>query len=153
MALKICQFVANYSLSGIPLNRAVAPQGPNSNLIIPLGKNVIIKKISVDCIYNQGGDLLVFDYQLGFFFIDFKGDIIRPNHVNIINRPSTGGFDLNNIGLSINKYNPVQNYFVKAGGIRITNYFDRFNKIVLSNTTSAILSNISFLISIYYVDK
>lgn len=150
MALQICQFVANVNLTGIPANRVFLIPNPvfNQFLILPTEKNVLIKKIAVDCVYNQDGNLCVSDYTFQFFPIQYNSNII-----NVYNGISINNFfsDINSI--LINKKNNLQNLNILAGGLKINGFIGGINgqsSIKLSNTISTINSNISFLITIYY---
>jgi hypothetical protein len=151
MAYKICQFVANYSLVGFPANQTIAPAGPNSDLMLPVLENVSIKKIAVDAVYNQSGDVLVIDYALQFAFLDVSRQLIRSENISVINFTSGGANNRANVFTTIYKSNPIQNYFIKGAGLRFVIFNDRSNKIVLNNSGSPLSSNISFLISVYYV--
>jgi hypothetical protein len=150
MALQICQFVATVNLSGIPANRVFAIPNPvnSQSLLLPTNKNVLIKKISVDCVYNQSGDLCISDYTLQFFPIQFNTNIINVNNgINVNN------FFLDINGILINKKNNMANLNILAAGLKLNLFSSNFplqSSLVLSNTTSPITSNASFLITFYY---
>lgn len=150
MALEICQFVATVNLSGIPANRVLNIPNPVNaqSLLLPTNKNVLIKKIAVDCVYNQSGDLCISDYTLQFFPIQFNTNIINVNNGIIINN-----FFIDTNGILINKKNNIANLSILGAGLKLNLFTSGSNpqsSLVLSNTTSPITSNASFLITLYY---
>jgi hypothetical protein len=148
MPYKICQFNLTHSLLGIPANRAFNPTGIDSVFIFPEGKNVIIKKICLDCVYNQSGDLLIKDYSLGIYFFNYN-DIQISNFNPIVINPNNIT-QIPNISAFLNKQNTFLDCDIIAGGFSMTGTNRRSNKIVLSNTITPITSNISYLLTVYY---
>lgn len=147
MALQIAQWNLNFNAIGFPANRAASIEGSNSSLILPIDKNVLIKKISLDCVYNTQGNIVILDFDLFFELLNINNISTRSNSPLV-----TSGFISNNLfSININKSNPIINFNEYGNGILFTNYSTVRNKIILNNTANPITSNISFLISIYYV--
>jgi hypothetical protein len=147
MALQICSFKADYSLSGIPANRIFAPvQNTSTRFIFPLNKNVLIKKISLNCIYNAQGEIAILDYGLCLNLRQFNNQLISIDNPIFIN--GVGSVALNPYSIFLNKKNSFINTKIIAGEL-IINSAGTGSLINLSSS-GIIGSNISFLISIYY---
>jgi hypothetical protein len=149
MAYQILQFNIQNNLSTIPLNRAFSPAGSNSNLIFPNEKEVLIKKICLDCVYNQSGDILIEYYSLIFSFINNSNVEKRNDFARIIN-PTLEGFNFNSQLIELNKYNPIKDVNYIAKGLRFINASFIRNSIVLNQSINPINSTLNFLLSIYY---
>jgi hypothetical protein len=146
MALQICSFKADYSLTGIPANRIFNPVNNSSTrFILPLNKNVKIKKIALDVVYNSNGEICVLDYSLGIQFRQFNNQLLPILNPILLNGSQLG---FNSFSVFLNKKNPFIDVNFEAGDFIIQSA-GRGNLIQLSNN-GIILSNISFLITIYY---
>jgi hypothetical protein len=146
MALQIAQWNLTLNLTGIPANRAYSPVGSNSSLILPTQKNVLVKKIGLDSIYNQPGDICIIDYTLLFNELWFNGTD------KIVDKPltTTGLTNTEFIQYPLSKKIPIINVNRIFGGLLFTNSVFSRNNIILNNSSSAINSTLSFLLSIYY---
>jgi hypothetical protein len=152
MAYKICQFVATLNLSSMTASRGNTFANPNTNqlFILPEMENKLIKKISVDCVYNSSGDLVLVDYSLQIGLININQTLLTPNFCNIVN-PTNFITNENFYSINFFKENNIRNINLKAGGFRIGTPGYRSTKVVLSNSITPISSNVSFLITFYYV--
>jgi hypothetical protein len=146
MALQIAQWNLTLTLTGIPANRAYSFVGSNSSLILPTDKNFLIKKIALDAVYNNSGDIVLIDYQLKFTYIN------RDNIELSADKPiiTTNLIPMVVTTFLLNKSNPIINSNVIAGGLLFENNINQLNSFILNNSTSALTSTVSFLVSIYY---
>jgi hypothetical protein len=146
MALQIAQYNLELTLTGIPANREYSFVGSNSYLILPTDKNVLIKKISLDAVYNNSGDIVLIDYQLRFLYINQDNISLSANKAII----TTGLLPAVTIPFLLNKSNPIINSNVIAGGLLFQNNINQLSSLILNNSTSALTSTVSFLVTIYY---
>lgn len=146
MALQIAQWNLELTLTGIPANRAYSFVGSNSSLILPTNKNVLIKKIALDAVYNNSGDIILLDYQLRFAYINIDDSVLLANRAIT----QTGLTSISSIPIILNKSNPIINSNVYAGGLIFSNNINLLNSLILNNSISALTSTVSFLITIYY---
>jgi hypothetical protein len=145
MPLQIANFNIELNLTGIPANRAYSPSSFNSSLLLPNNQNRFIKKISINSIYNNQGDIIVNYYAINFRLINFD-NIILENSTPII----TSGFSqTQSIIYEINKNKPIININEFAEGINF-NTTALNNTLILNNSVTPIASTVSFLLSIYY---
>jgi len=147
MALQICQFVANHSLAGLPANRILfLGNNPNTKCILPNNKNVLIKKIAVDCIYNQQSEVIVINYFLNLRFEHYDLRPIVSNHFRAVNNSA---FDTATpIIMEFNKLNPLIECNFIAGAFDVSAIGS--NNFISLGLGGLVSSNISFLITIYY---
>jgi hypothetical protein len=146
MALQIAQFVANHNLTGLPANRILL-LGNNTSvrMVLPNNKNVLIKKIAVDCIYNQQSAIVILDYCINVNFRFFDLQLIQPNRFTVINSTAFGS---NVISIQLNKQNPIINLNTIAGSFDLS--ATGSNNFVSLGLGGTVNSNISFLITVYY---
>jgi hypothetical protein len=150
MALQIAQWNLQYDCSSISPtgNKAVSISGPNNplDLILPVDKDVLIKKIAVDCIYNNAGNDVIKYYSI-FFRKLHKDRILLENDRFILVNPLSA--QTSRTFLSLDKNQPVKNVNEFFGGLRlVSNVLDN-SSLIFNNTTNN-LTSVSFLISIYY---
>lgn len=143
MALQIAQWNLQLTLTGIPANRAYSPIGPNTRLILPTERNVLVRKITVDAIYNNSGDIIINDYNINFFLIHKNIEIFRNNFF-------VQNTSVNEIIISINKKNPVYILNEYIGGINILSSNTYRNQLILNNSLSPLNNTVSFLLTMYY---
>lgn len=146
MALQIAQWNLNLGLSTIPTNRQFNVVGSDSILLLPTNKNVLIKYIALDSIYNQSGDICIKDFTLNFSFFNFNNIQYEANNPIV----STGLNSQSNFYISLNKQNPFKTINKIFGGLNFFNSNTIRNSIVLNNSSNPINSTATFLLSIYY---
>jgi hypothetical protein len=151
MALQIAQWNLQYDCSSISPtgNKAVSILGPTGglDLVLPVDKDVLIKKISVDCIYNTPGNDILKYYSIFFRKLHRDRALIENDRFILIN-PSVSPLNLRQF-LSLDKNQPVKNVNEFFGGLRIMNNVFDTSSLIFNQTTNN-LTSVSFLISIYY---
>jgi hypothetical protein len=154
MAYEIVQFVATHNLSGITPDRYYSPGvivGNTNQMRLPVEKNVLIKKIAVDCVINRDGDLAVSDYSIQLGILQFD-QYFGNNNLTIVN-PTSLANNLNHQTIYLNKKNPFINTHFFGYGLFLDHLTGtaRGNIIGLSNIITPLAGvTVSFLISVYY---
>jgi hypothetical protein len=148
MALQICQWDINYNVSSVSGNNAVSILPQNQSLILPTDQNVLVKKICLDCIYNNPGNDIIKFYSLAFALANKDNVFINNENYNILNAFNVGSNTRPFIEL--NKNNPIKNLNMKIGGLRLVNNFFDTGSLIFNQTGNP-LTSVSFLLSVYYV--
>jgi hypothetical protein len=155
--LQICTFEINLDLATIPANRqwVVNPVAPRPFFQIPLGKNVLVKKIEATCdmgVVAPNNFIVVEDYQLIFRLMEFNGNVLGISRGLVFN-PSSGFWFVSSstfdtICCSMNNPSLDFDEGIIMGGLELWDG----NQFILSNTTTPLPSIARFYINIYFED-
>jgi hypothetical protein len=153
--LQIATFEINLNLANIPANRqwVVNPTVPRPFFEIPLGKNVLVKKLeaTVDMgVVSPNENIVVEDYQILFRLMEFNGNVLGISRGLIFNAisgawlVSSSTFDVMCMSMSA----PVLDFEegIIMGGLQLWDG----NQIVLSNTTTPLPAIARFYVNIYF---
>jgi hypothetical protein len=150
MALQIVQWNLQYDLSGVSPTgtKGFSFVGGNQSFILPTNKDVLIKKIALDCIYNNSGNDVVKYYSLNFRIYHFN-NIGKTNNDYILINPISSATNETTPLIELNKSNPIKSINSFFGGLHTDPNTIRSNTLIFNNTSNA-LTSVSFLLSLYY---
>jgi hypothetical protein len=150
MALEIAQWNLQYDLSAVSPTgtKGFSFVGGNQSFILPTNKDVLIKKIALDCIYNNSGNDVVQYYSLNFRIYHFN-NIAKSNNDYILINPVNNPLNEQSPLIELNKNNPIKSINSFFGGLHTLNNSVYANTLIFNNTSNA-LTSVSFLLSIFY---
>lgn len=156
-SLQICTFEINLDLATIPANRqwVVNPVAPRPFFQIPLGKNVLVKKIEATCdmgVVAPNQNIVVEDYQILFRLMEFNGNVLGISRGLVVN-PASGiwfvtSSTFDTIALSMNNPSLDFDEGIIMGGLELWDG----NQFILSNTSTPLPAIARFYINIYFDD-
>jgi hypothetical protein len=153
--LQIATFEINLNLANIPANRqwVVNPVAPSPFFEIPLGKNVLVKKLEATCdmgVLAPNNNIVVEDYQILFRLMEFNGNVLGISRGFVFNplsgvwQVSSSSFDVICLSMSCPTLDFEEGLIL--GGLELWNG----NQFVLSNTTTILPSIARFYVNIYF---
>lgn len=155
--LQIATFEINLNLASIPANRqwVVNPVAPRPFFQIPLGKNVLVKKIEATCdmgVLAPNNNIIVSDYQILFRLMEFNGQVLGISRGLILNPVSgvwsvtSSTFDTVCLSMSCPTLDFEEG--IVLGGLELWDG----NQFVLSNTTTVLPAIARFYVNVYFQD-
>jgi hypothetical protein len=153
--LQIATFEINLNLANIPANRqwVVNPVAPRPFFEIPLGKNVLVKKLEATCdmgVLAPNNNIVVEDYQILFRLMEFNGNVLGISRGLIFN-PTSGFWFVSSSTFDVicmSMASPVLDFEegIIMGGLELWDG----NQFVLSNTTTVLPAIARFYVNIYF---
>jgi hypothetical protein len=146
MGLKIARFECNRIITS--QNNSFT--SGNNDIILPLNKNVLIKKVIVNCVFNRANSgIIINDWFLNLQLLSFTNNINSNDRPILINPTNNSTIPGSNV-ISLNKNNPFQNLNEIFGGFRLSSAIGLSNFYTLNNNTFLVNDSLNFNISIYY---
>ena len=153
--LKIATFEITLDLAGIPANRQWLINNflPRPFFEIPLGKNVLVKKIEATAdmgVLAPNNDIVIQDYQILFRLMEFNGAVLGIQRGLVIN-PVSGVWQVTSSTfdtICLSYSNPTLDFDegIIMGGLELW-YGSQF---VLSNITTPLPAIARFYVNIYF---
>jgi hypothetical protein len=154
MSLQVSSFELSVDLATIPANREwnFSPNSPQPNLLLPLNRNVLVKKIEAefDMTTTAPNDNIIIEswslrfrptYLDGVFILGFQGTIINPVAGVFTVIPGSPVLTIDNYNTSLS----FDDNFL-LGGITIWNNC----QIKFSNTTTVLPADFNIYVNIYW---
>jgi hypothetical protein len=146
MSLKICSFNCQYT----PTSQFQSFAGGNNVLVIPSNKLVIIKYISVDCIYSgPNNDIVINDFYFNLQLLDIQNNFLFNNRIRVINAVQNFG-NYQGQYYSFNKKKPLLKINELGKSFRIFTNANHSIGISLNKAPISANDKINYTVNFYY---